>query len=240
MLAGLVMLVAVATNDMPAALYDDFTAGRYGRMVQRVDSLLASPEGLTLPELALLHVWRGFGLAASGERQAARASFSVALSLDESLELDPREVSPKILAEFEAVRSSHKPQQEMAASAYLVMEDLRPGAALRSMMLPGWGQWKMGRKARGAMFAAAACASLGGWITAGVSENNTHDRYLAATGEDIPAAYAEYNRAYKVHRALGYAVLAVWAGAVADVLLGPSNIRIVASGPSVGVGATIR
>ncbi len=241
MLTEVVLLAAVTAADMPQSLRGDFLAGRYEQMIQRVDSLIANPVGLTLRNLALLHVWKGFALAASGDRLAARASFATALSLDGRLTLDPREVSPKILTEFEAARSSRTSGPEAPAVIYLVTEDVRPTAALRSVLLPGWGQWTMGRKGRGALFGAAACGALGGWIAAARWEDRAHDRYLAASGDDIASAYDDYDRAFKTRRTLGYATIAVWAAAVVDVLLGPSPpMRIAASTSGVEMGVTFR
>jgi hypothetical protein len=238
--AHLFLLVGtITTADMPPVLASDFSLGRYALMIERVDSLLAGKVGLTIPELARLHLWKGFGQAAGGDRPAARASFGVALSLDVTLELDPRDVSPKILAEFESARTARlAPPTGKPEPTYLVVEDSRPAAALRSMILPGWGQWSLGRRTRGAAFAAVGCAALGSWLAAAAWEDDAHDRYLHALGADIPSAYDEYNRAYKIHRALGYTAIAVWAGAVSDVLLGPTtSVRVVGSGTSFGVVA---
>lgn len=239
-----IVAFALSTFDMPAPLRDDYSSGRYQEMVEHADSLLAQSVGLTLPELARLHLWKGFGQAAMGDRLSARASFGVALSLDPSIELDPREVSPKIISEFEAARASRlDADEEPVGPTYVVVGDSRPRAALRSMILPGWGQWSDGRRTKGAIFAAAACAAVGGWFAASSWEDDAHDRYLAATDTEISSAYDEYNQAYKTHRALGYGVIAVWAGAVADVLLGPSTpVRVIGSGTTLGVslGQTLR
>ncbi|MBN1425665.1 hypothetical protein JXA88_14005 [Candidatus Fermentibacteria bacterium] len=226
-------------TDMPAPLRDDFDSGRYQQMIGRVDSLLAQSIGLSLPELAGLHLWKGFGQAALGDRPKARASFGVALSLDPSIELDPREVSPKILSEFEAARALSGAEAEgESAAVYLVLEDSRPGAAFRSMLVPGWGQWTMGRKTRGVAFAAVGLSGLAGWVAAATWEDDTHARYLRATGGEISSAYDDYNRAHKIRRLLGYGVVAVWAGSVADVLLGPTvSVRVIGSGTSLGIAA---
>lgn len=234
---ALVVAAVLSLSEMPDVLRDDFGSGRYQQMIERVDSSLAQSIGLTLPELARLHLWKGFGQVALGDRSGARASFGVALSLDSALVLDPREVSPKILSEFEAARAlGGEVVRRDTPPTYLVMEDRRPRAALRSMLVPGWGQWTMGRKATGAAFAVAGLSALAGWVAADGWADDTHARYLRATGGDIADAYDDYNRAYKTRRLLGYGVLAVWAGSVADVLLGPTaSIRVIGSGGTLGI-----
>lgn len=241
MITAITLILLLGTTSMPPDLNQAFTAGQYQLMIEQIDSLLAEPVGLEIDFVSSLHLWRGFALVGLGDRQAARVSFRIALSLEPSLELDPREVSPKILAEFQAAKSAMvaAPPDTAVQTQYLLLSDARPKAAVRSLLLPGWGQWSMERKGRGAVFASLGLLSLGGYVISGIAEHNARDDYLSATGNDISSKYDTYNRWHKANEAFGYSVLAVWVGAVADVLLGPPyHVQVSGTGETVTLGVS--
>jgi hypothetical protein len=218
-----ILLVFLGTTSMPPDLHQAFTAGQYQVMIEEIEARLGEPVGLEVDVVSKLHLWRGFALIGLGDRQAARASFRVALSLDPSLSLNPRDVSPKIMAEFQAAKSAvaSTPSDTASETRYLLLSDERPTAAVRSLVIPGWGQWTMERKTRGVVFASLGLVALGGYVVSGISEHNAREEYLSATGDDISSKYNTYNRWHKANDVFGYGVMMVWAGAVMDVLLGP-------------------
>lgn len=216
----LLTAILIGTGDMPAPLFTDFVAGRYGAVVQQVDSALARPQGLTPRDLALLHLWKGFAMAAWGRSEEARQSFAVALSLDQSLSLDPREVSPKIVAEFDAVRAAASLPTPQVRS-YLLLEDLRARAALRSMVMPGWGQWTLGRKTGGLVAGGVFLGLVAAWVATGSWEDRAHTRYLRARDAEVESAYDEYNQAHKIHAAVGALAVTTWVASLVDVLARP-------------------
>jgi hypothetical protein len=125
--------ILLGTVSMPPDLHQAFASGQYQLMIEQIDSLLGEPVGLEVDHVASLHLWRGFALVGLGDRHDARASFRGALSLQPSLELDPREVSPKILAEFQAAKSAvSAPPETTVQKEYLLLSDERPQAAARN------------------------------------------------------------------------------------------------------------
>jgi hypothetical protein len=80
---------------------------------------------------------------------------------------------------------------------------------------------------------------LGGYVLSGIAEDGARDDYLSATGDDISSKYDTYNRWHKANEAFGYGIIAVWAGAVVDVLLGPPyHVHVSGADETVTVGVT--
>lgn len=125
-------------------------------------------------------------------------------------------------------------------SVFIRMSRKTPAAAgIRSALLPGWGQFYTGQKAKGASFllAEVAIASVVGW--AELERSDAHRAYddalriyqAADQIEETEEAYLEVLRRYddlkKWHdrrNLLGYIAIGVWAVNVADaVFLFPST-----------------
>lgn len=234
MVSLLLILVSLQLGDMPQHISELYTAGRYVEMSVSIDSLIANPTDMTIPQIARLHVWKGFALVGMGQRTRARTEFAVALELDPNIELNPLEVSPKIIDEFRQATSSLSADaasdDTTFQSRYLVLKDERPLAAVQSLLLPGWGQWNMGRRYRGIVFGTAAIAMATGYFVSGEKERDARHDYLRAPASDIEDRYDDYDLWYKTHRAFGYGVAATWILGILDVLLGPTtDIRVSAS-----------
>ena len=203
-------------------------------MATKVDSLIANPTDMTISQIACLHVWKGFAMVGMGNRIRARTDFAVALELDPEIELDPLEVSPKIIDEFRQASYSVFPVDSLASDSYtpryLVLRDERPIAAVQSLLLPGWGQWSMGRRYRGVVFGTAAIAMATGYFVSGERERSARDDYLRAPASEIEDRYNDYDLWHKTHRAFGYGVAATWILGILDVLTGPTHdVRVSAS-----------
>jgi len=219
---------------MPQDISELYAAGRYAEMESIVDSLLANPMDMTIPQIARFHVWKGFAMVGMGQRNRARTEFAVALELDPDIELDPLEVSPKIIDEFRQARTSISSDIAIDDTTYtpryLILHDERPLAAVQSLLLPGWGQWNMGRKYRGIVFGTVAVAMTAGYFISGERERDARHDYLRSPASEIEDRYDDYDLWYKTHRAFGYGVAATWILGILDVLTGPSyDVRVSAS-----------
>lgn len=112
----------------------------------------------TVDDLAQLHALLALIYFVQQEQQKARSEFRLALSLAPDLELDPFLVPPRAMAFFDELRERRFDQADSGLSLfprYVVLVDPRPGAAMRSLILPGWGQWHKGEQTKGTLLATA-------------------------------------------------------------------------------------
>ena len=170
------------------------------------------------------HTTLGILLFARGADVEARQQFADALALDPTLRLDPLLVSPKTVEAFEAVRREAEARrlpfpQEPPPTRYVLVRDPRPGAALRSIALPGWGQFHKGERAKGWAYAGAFALTAGGFVGAHLWRGRAEDAYLAETDPTrVAERYDAFNAWQRRRGALGLAAAAVWAAAAVDAL----------------------
>ncbi len=185
---------------------------------------LARPEAFSRAQLVRLHTTLGLLLYAQNDLLAAAEQFRAALSLDPRLTLDPVLVSPVTVAFFESTKEAFQREQAGApgpepAVRYVVVRDRRPGAALRSLALPGWGQRAKGQAAWGWALTAAWAATLGGGAYAHAERQQARRAYLdAPTQEEADVRYRPYNRWHKTRGVLLAGTGVVYAVAVLDAL----------------------
>ena len=186
--------------------------------------VLGQYEAFSPDQLVEVHTVLGVIVHARNDDVEARRQFEAALSLDPAHTLDPVLVSPKTVALFETVRAdlaraAPQPGTTAPALRYVVLPDLRAGAALRSAVLPGWGQFHKGDRGRGLAFAVGVGAAAAGTVAAHVATVQAQRRYDAArTREEIGAAYSSYDRRYRVRNALALGTAVGWAAAVVEAL----------------------
>lgn len=225
-LLTLIALAAPATaqpSDLLRAVREATARLDYPAAEARAREALAQPEGLAPDDLVEVHAALGVVLHARGAASEAREQFRAALSLDPALRLDSVLVSPLTLALLEEVRdeaAAAPPGATPAAVRYVVLPDRRPGAALRSAVLPGWGQWHKGDRARGVAFAVGVGAAAVGTGAAHLAYRSARERYgAAATPVAIADAYADTRRLHRLRSGLAVAAALGWAAAVAEALV---------------------
>ena len=186
--------------------------------------VLGQYEAFSPDQLVEVHTVLGVIVHARNDDVEARRQFEAALSLDPAHTLDPVLVSPKTVALFEAVRADlarAAPQPDAAPPAlrYVVLPDLRAGAALRSAVLPGWGQFHKNDRGRGWAFAVGVGAAAAGTVAAHVATAQARARYRdAPTTAAANAAYPAYDRLYRLRGALALGTAAGWAASVVEAL----------------------
>lgn len=225
----LLLACAAPAGAQPTAAADLLRAMReatarldYPAAEARAREALARPDGLSPDELVEVHAALGTVLHARGATTEARDQFRAALSLNPSLTLDPVLVSPLTLQLLEDVRAEVSATPTRAPTTtvrYVVLPDRRPGAALRSAVLPGWGQFHKGDRRRGWAFAVGVGAAAAGTVATHFAYRGARARYLdARTPDEAEAAYGPMNRLYHWRSALGVATAAGWVLAVGDAL----------------------
>lgn len=190
----------------------------------RAREVLDRYDAFSADQLVEVHTVLAIVLHARGEDAEARSQFRAALSLDPGLTLDPVLVSPKTLALFEEVRASRTAAEPAAPAEttlrYVVLQDRRPAAALRSVLLPGWGQFYKGDRHRGWAYALGVGTASAAALGAQLRFSDAQDRYRSATVPDeIETAYDEASRMYRLRNGLiGVAALG-WGASFVDALV---------------------
>ncbi len=179
-------------------------------------------------ELVDVHTVAGLILISRNERSEARSHFSAALSLDPDLTLDPLIASPEVVDFFESVKrdsASTSPAQPPPVR-YIPVEDPRAGAALRSMLVPGWGQMYKGQQTKGAIMMGAWGFAAAGTIASHFIRNDREDRYLSETDPlAVLDRFDDFNRWHKIRNNLALTTVVVWAASYLDALVVDSDSR---------------
>lgn len=217
-------VIAQSTDSTMVALREAYQQMDYIRAEQEAYTILESFETHTAQELTEAHVTLAIIQYTQSNWQQSQNHFEAALSLSPELELDARDVSPKIRAFYEEVREGLQPSGGATESQeiqlrYIYVEDPRAGAIWRSMVVPGWGQLYAGENKKGLLFA-------GGWValagaTAGLhaARSRAQDRYQKATDPlRIEAQYESYNRLHKLRNSAALAAVGLWLGSYLDAL----------------------
>ncbi len=201
----------------------------YAEAEQQARAALAEPERFSLDQLTELHALLGQVAYAQGEEVEARRQFEAALSLNPHLTLDPLLVSPKIIAFFEEVKRTWTPPEAGASPTeapprYVVVPDPRPAAALRSMLVPGWGQLYKGERRKGRWLLGAWVGTAGATAAAHLARARAEDAYLAAREPDrIADRYQRFDRWHKLRNNLALAAAGVWVVSYVDALVAPGD-----------------
>lgn len=150
--------------DSVRALYQSLEYEAAERMALEA---LHSGETMSIGDRAELHFLIGLVSYVRSDSVAARADFETVLSLTQDYSPDPVLVPPRVMAFFNRVRGDFIPQmaEGTVQTRYLMVYDLRPGAALRSAVLPGWGQIYRGDTTNGGVMTGAWVASAGTALT---------------------------------------------------------------------------
>jgi len=197
----------------------DFTAARF-----LLDGMIESPSQIPVADLARAHLLLGVIDYTEGFNDAARRHFMSAVQLRPGIQPDPATVSPKIIDFFDSVAAEPSPPPANSEVRYVTVVDARPGAALRSVILPGWGQLHKGDRARGYVLGSAWVATAAGAAAMHVSQRQARDQYLDETDPmRVEERYDVFNRRHKARNVLGAAAAVVWLTAYVDALATPGT-----------------
>ncbi|GAB5536694.1 MAG: hypothetical protein Rubg2KO_29430 [Rubricoccaceae bacterium] len=223
-------LLAVASEAQPTlepselirAMEDAVSRLDYDTAELRAREALARFDALTPDQLVTVHTALGVLLHTRNEPVEARRQLEAALSLDPALELDSVLVSPKTLQFFRDIQETLQPAQGPPggpAIRYVVLSDPRPDAAFRSLLLPGWGQFYKGNRAKGWAFAATGGTLAASTLAATLARSQAQSDYTSAlTVEEAEALYPAYNRWHRTRNALAIGTAVVWAASALEAL----------------------
>ncbi len=205
------------------ALWEAYQALDYEKAQALAQTALAAFEA---PEdLAQVHVVLGLIAFSQNDQRTATRQFTDALVLDPAVELDALLVSPKAMDFFNDIRTglaqAGRAESLPAETAprYILVQDRRAEAALRSMVLPGWGQLYKGQRAKGRLLIGVWGVAVAGTVTSHILRQQSFDTYIEAGPEDVEQRYDTFNRWHKTRNTLVLGAIAVWVYSYLDALI---------------------
>jgi hypothetical protein len=100
-----------------------------------------------------------------------------------------------------------------------------PSAALRSLLVPGWGQFYNRQRPKGGTLFFVAAGSLGGALYMDKRARDSYGEYLAA-GLPSDAAYSRYRRERNVANLCAATAAVAWIGAVWDAYVQGEKLKV--------------
>ncbi len=216
------------------ALKRAFVSFHYKKVVQLADSLLQKRAQLKTADLLEILRMKAIAYYVLDQNEMAALTFVQILKIKPDYQLDPLNNSPKIIRFFEKIKADYlknqivkPPAKPSPATTKRVAPPPQQSALVyQSLLWPGLGHYKLGKKKRGAVFMtgsllfASASAYLI-WRTQVLEK-----RYLNAVEQsDIDRKYADYDRSYRWRNAALIAYALIWAYAQYDFSLQVSRTR---------------
>lgn len=217
-------------GEVLADLQDAYSRFEYEKVLREGTAALERYSEFTVDQLAEIHTILALAAYNQNDRRESRRHFISALQLKPDLSLDPLLVSPKILEFFEEIESedtSTQHERHNAPVRYVIVPDRRTDAALRSMILPGWGQFYKGHSTKGWILATSFAAAAGGAVFSNHKRNAAEEAYLVESSPDLVASrYDTFNRWHRARGGLLQAAAVVWAAGFVDALLTGGDTRV--------------
>ncbi|MGH1362640.1 MAG: hypothetical protein ACRBF0_03725 [Calditrichia bacterium] len=169
----------------------------------------------------------------TAQLDSSKQHFINLLNLNENANLDPIRTSPKILRFFEDVRKdfvhikrlqqpTEEPESPITIKEKLAVPDIRPSAGVRSLLLPGLGQWQKGHKTRSIFFAGTVSGLIAATAYVWLKESDAKKVYTAATFfPEIDQLYKTYNDRQKKRKTLLLSTGIAWGLTVLDAFRSP-------------------
>jgi tetratricopeptide (TPR) repeat protein len=221
------LLIASSTprllaDDVVAPIRSAYEEGNFNHAEYLALKALQNQRQLSPEDVLEIHKLLAFCYVALDDRQAAINEFLEVLDRNPRLTLEPLYVSPKIIDVFNAAKaqfqSRPRPTETMNPA-----DRIRLQASMRSLLLPGLGQFHKGQPTRGYVFMTAQGITVGAWISLVVITNNKRDDYRSQTNPaEIDASYRDYKTVYRLRNTAGIAAIAVYIASFLDALYGPS------------------
>ncbi len=218
-----------AERDLIEEIQTAYNQLNYPEAEIKAQAALKDFQRFTPAQLTEIHKILALIYFSQNQEDAARLQFENALSLSPDLKLDPLFVSPKIVEFFEDIKKARAAKVNDAGAPradvrYVLVQDPRPAAAMRSMILPGWGQLYKGEKTKGRVLLGLWSAGVIGTVAAHIARANAEDKYLAETDPNrIESRYDAFNRYHKLRNNLLIFSGGVWLFSYLDAIVKKQN-----------------
>lgn len=201
----------------------------------RISDALAVYDTFLPSQLSEIYIVYALLLYAQSDLDGAERQLRQAVQLWPTT-LDPVETPPELLTLFDQIKRENDtagPSANQAEVRYLLIRDLRAGAALRSMVVPGWGQLYKQERKKGVVLTGLWGITAGGALAAHLNRGQAQRRYnRSTTTEEALDRFGAYSSWHKARNALFLGAVGVWIYSYIDaILLGSPRVNAARSGP---------
>ena len=210
----------------------------------KAKSALEKYQNFTSSQLTAVHKILGLLYYSQNKPTESRRQFEIAFSLNPELKLDPLFVSPKILEFYNHIKAEWQLSKQQNSDIqnqirYVLVNDPRPAAALRSMILPGWGQVYKGEKRKGLIFFGLWSLGIAGSVITHFARQDAEDKYLSETNPaQINSRFDSFNKFHKLRNNLLFFSAGVWLFSYIDAILKNRPAEVESSGHQKRVSIT--
>ncbi len=206
-------------------LYENF---EHDKVIEYSDELIQ--KGNLIDSLKIeIYLMRANVFYRNGDDQSIRISFENILKIKKNYKPDQSQVSPKLIAIFNEVKSeyyrnnpdpiqpkdSSQVKQEIKFPDTLIMKN----AVIKNFVLPGLGQIQFGNLAKGWITISAFTLNLGAMIYTVIDTKNKENVYLNESNELlIQQRYNDYNESFKLRNIFIISCAAIWLYSQIDFL----------------------
>lgn len=196
-------------------------------------------------QLVEIHKYLALSFFNVGNQDSSRTHFYSLLSINPDFEPDPVKTSPKILSFYQDIKSNfykdNKDQIALPYKSYVFIEDIRPQAALKSLVFPGWGQLYKKQNSKAYVFGGTF---LGTALVTSVTysmERNLRDKYLDEKNPaKVDGRYDDYNNMSKTRKTMQYTAIVIWAASITDALFSDYTPTIDAGEDYLGLAVSFK
>jgi len=204
-----------------------YLTGRLDRAELEALRLLSKQSDLTDFERGELYRILAFSAIAHNDSDLAKHYFRSGLQHNQNLRLDRNLTSPKILSVFDEARREFK-QVRIVNREELVDDlknfQLRVEGGVRSLVLPGLGQFHKGQRVRGNLMLGATGLCIIGLVYSQVMVMDSQDRYQRALDSaTATSSYDDYSLYWKMRNGFGIAFVTVWVTSTLDAFISPPD-----------------
>jgi tetratricopeptide (TPR) repeat protein len=185
-----------------------------------------------------MHILRYKALAhyARGEMDRSMAAFNSLLQINPDYRLDASQYSPKIIEFFSDIKANfvYQPPVEPQTPPEIIthidtlqVAVMPPLPAVKSSLLPGWGQWSMGEKRKGSVLMGAALISLSGSLYYTLQTRKHEQDYLNSIQlPQIEQNYDRYNHSYQRRNIFWGSFATIWVLSQIDLWINTPKIPV--------------
>ena len=238
-------------NNKLEELKTQFQSFNYSKVINLADSLLNNKNQFSEIELIDIFLIKGISHYSLGQESLVKDSFSEILSLNSSYKINTTEVSPKIINEFEKLKSEYNRFISNNKSLVVVKTDtlyqvdtlvIKPNrdiysaTVIRSLALPGWGHIYSGHKTKGWIITSVSTITLGSMLYFIFDTSSKRSEYLNEGNPLlIEDKFNDYNASYKIRNSLIATYALIWIYTQIDILF-LSDIPFVPEVTTVNIG----
>lgn len=212
-----------AAENAVAAIWNAYESLEFEVAEARIAEALSGYEAFTPAQLSEVHTVFALLLYAQSDLDGAQDQLRQALQLNPATTLDPVETPPELLDLFDRIKEAYvaeQPDMSDVEVRYLLIHDPRASAAIRSMVVPGWGQLHKQERKKAIWMAGLWGVTAGGSLLAHVQRRQAKNHYDgASTSAEALARFDAFSTWHKIRNSLALGAAGVWIYSYLDAII---------------------